>query len=74
MNVTDVSEAALPPFLNAQGAARLLRCTRKAIYARAERGQLPGVVRDGRRILVRTKVLVDWLCQQGASSPQGVLR
>jgi excisionase family DNA binding protein len=34
-------------------AAALLRTTAKAIYTMIERGQLPGVVRLGRRVLVR---------------------
>ncbi len=34
-------------------AASLLRTTAKAIYTMIERGQLPGVVRLGRRVLVR---------------------
>jgi excisionase family DNA binding protein len=37
--------------------ATYLRTSRKAIYAMAERGQLPGVVRLGRRLLVRRTAL-----------------
>lgn len=33
--------------------AAFLRTTRAAVYAMVERGQLPGVVRLGRRVLVR---------------------
>ncbi len=44
--------------------AGLLRTTRKAVYAMAERGQLPGVTRIGRRLLVRRDVLLDWLDQK----------
>jgi len=34
--------------------AKLLRTTPKAIYTMIERNQLPGVVRLGRRVLVRS--------------------
>ena len=44
--------------------AELLRTSRKAIYAMVERGQLPGIVRIGRRVLVREDALPDWLCQK----------
>jgi excisionase family DNA binding protein len=43
--------------------AALLRTSRKAVYAMVERGQLPGVVRIGRRVLVLEADLVQWLRQ-----------
>jgi excisionase family DNA binding protein len=43
--------------------AGVLRTTRKAIYAMIERLQLPGVVRVGRRVLIREDALLDWLRQ-----------
>lgn len=67
--VTDVG--ALPFFLTADEAAALLRTTRKAIYARAERGLLPGAVHDGRRILVRRDELLRSLSEGRATSPGG---
>ena len=48
--------------------ADLLRTSRKAVYAMAERGQLPGVTRIGRRLLVRRDALVDWLDQKRTPS------
>ncbi len=48
--------------------AEVLRTTRKAIYAMAERQLLPGVVRIGRRLLVRRDDLLDWLRESRASS------
>ena len=48
--------------------AALLRTTRKAIYVMVERGQLPGVVRIGRRVLIRTPELLDWLRQKSTPS------
>ena len=38
-----------------------LRTTPKAIYTMVERGQLPGVVRVGRRVLFDESELLDWL-------------
>ncbi len=58
----------LPIYLTVDEAADLLRTTRKAIYVRIERGQLPGVKRIARRILIRTEDLLSWLDQQGTSS------
>ncbi|WP_248346290.1 helix-turn-helix domain-containing protein [Anaeromyxobacter paludicola] len=50
--------------------AVLLRTTRKAVYTLAERAQLPGVVRLGRRLLFRRETLVEWLSEKsGAPSP-----
>ena len=62
------STAELPQFLTADEVAALLRTSRKAIYAMVERGQLPGVTRVGRRVLVRAEELVDWLNQSRVPS------
>ena len=59
-----------PVLLTPTEVAELLRTTPKAIYAMAERGQLPGVTRIGRRILVRRDDLLDWLDQKRVSSPR----
>jgi excisionase family DNA binding protein len=48
----------LPYFLTPEEAASLLRTSRKAVYCMVERGQLAGVVRVGRRVLVRRDVLL----------------
>jgi excisionase family DNA binding protein len=64
----------LPFLLTADETAVLLRTTRKAIYARAERGLLPGVLRDGRRLLVRRDDLLSWLNERRAASPGGKRR
>ena len=60
----------LPPFLTADETASLIRTTRKAIYAMAERGLLPGVTKVGRRVLVRRDDLLDYLRQKSAPSPE----
>ena len=60
----------LPTLLTSQEVADLLRTSTKSIYAMVERGQLPGVLRIGRRLLVRRDALVDWLDQKDAPSPK----
>lgn len=60
----------LPIYLTPDEAADLLRTTRKAIYVKIERRQLPGVTRIGTRILIRTRSLLDWLDRECASSLQ----
>ena len=66
--------AAASLLLTTDETAALLRTTRKAIYAMAERGSLPGVVRVGRRLLVRRDVLLESLCERRAASPGGSRR
>ncbi len=58
----------LPVLLTADETADVLRTSRKAIYVMAGRGQLPGVTRIGRRLLVRRDALVDWLDQKRTRS------
>jgi excisionase family DNA binding protein len=65
---------AAPALLTAEEAAALLRTSRKAIYAMAERHQLPGVTRIGRRLLVRRDDLLSWLDERRAASPGGTRR
>ena len=59
---------AVPTLLTVSDAATVLRTSRKAVYAMIERRQLPGVVRIGRRVLIRQDNLVEWLCQKSAPS------
>jgi excisionase family DNA binding protein len=47
-----------PFLLTVPEVASLLRTSRKAIYCLIERGQLAGIVRVGRRVLVRRDVLL----------------
>ncbi len=60
----------LPRLLTATEVGDILRTTPKATYAMIARGQLPGVVRIGRRVLVREDELLDWLDRSRASSPK----
>jgi excisionase family DNA binding protein len=57
-----------PVLLTPSEVAELLRTTRKPIYSMVERGQLPGIVRIGRRVLVREDALLDWLRQKSTPS------
>jgi excisionase family DNA binding protein len=59
---------AMPLLLTVDDAADLLRTTRRAIYAMLERRQLPGVIRIGRRVLIRSAELLEWLDQKRAPS------
>jgi excisionase family DNA binding protein len=60
----------LPILLTVEEAAEILRTTRKGVYVMVARGTLPGVTRLGRRVLVRSDVLLNWLSQRSAPSPQ----
>lgn len=59
-----------PNLLTPAEVADALRTTKRAIYAMVERAQLPGVVRIGRRVLVREDVLLEWLDQKRAPLPK----
>lgn len=59
-----------PVLLTPNEVAQLLRTTRRAVYAMLERGQLPGAVRLGRRVLFDRHELLHWLHQKRASSLQ----
>ena len=67
MNV-DQREKDLPFLATVDETAALLRTTRKAIYSMIERRQLPGVTRIGRRVLIRTPDLLNWLRQKSTPS------
>lgn len=64
----------MPVLLTPTEVAELLRTSRKAIYAMIERTQLPGIVRIGRRVLIRQDALVDFIDHSSASSPQETRR
>jgi len=48
----------------------VLRTSPKAIYSMVERGQLPGVTRIGKRVLIRQDALLQWLRQKSTPSPE----
>ena len=66
MSTTSLSN--LPPLLRVDEVATLLRTSRRAVYAMIERGQLPGVTRIGRRVLVFRDDLIVWLDEKRAMS------
>ena len=63
-----------PVLLTPNEVAELLRTSRKAIYSMVERGQLPGIIRIGRRVLVREDALLDWLRQRSTPSLERLQR
>ena len=64
----------LPVLLTPTEVAELLRTSRKAIYAMIERAQLPGIVRIGRRVLIRQDDLLNFIGHNSAPSPQEIRR
>lgn len=67
---TTTSSGRVPLFLTPGEVAEVLRTSRKAIYGLIERKALPGVVRVGRRVLVRRTTLLDSLREKEVSSPE----
>ncbi len=59
-----------PQLMTANEVASVLRTTTKAVYTMVERGQLPGVIRIGRRVLVHRDELLDWLDRSRTPSPK----
>jgi len=57
-------------FLTVVEVAGILRTTPKAIYSMIERGQLPGVRRIGRRVLVKRADLLNFVDHNSAPSSQ----
>jgi len=57
-------------FLTVVEVAGILRTTPKAIYSMIERGQLPGVRRIGRRVLVKRTDLLEFVDHNCAPSPE----
>ena len=58
----------LPVLLDTAQVAEVLRTSKKAVYAMLERGQRPGAIRIGRRVLFREDALLDWLRQKSTPS------
>jgi excisionase family DNA binding protein len=57
-----------PRLLRVEEVADLLRTTRKAVYCMIHRGEVPGVIRVNRRVLVDARTLLSWLDQRLAVS------
>ena len=60
----------LPLLLTVSEVASLLRTSSKAIYSMADRGQLPGITKIGRRLLIHRDDLLEWLDRSRAPSPK----
>ena len=58
----------LPRLLRVDEVADLLRTSRKAVYCMIHRGEVPGVIRVNRRVLVDARALLSWLDQRLAVS------
>ena len=59
------------PLLTVAEVAEVLRTSPAAIYKMVERGQLPGVIRLRKRLLVDREVLVHWVHQNRTPSLTG---
>jgi excisionase family DNA binding protein len=68
MTSTNTTSRQVPVLLTPSEVAVVLRTSRKAVYAMIERVQLPGVIRIGRRVLIREAALLDWLGQKSTPS------
>jgi excisionase family DNA binding protein len=66
----DVDRRPLPQLLTVDETAAVLRTSPKAVYVMAQRGQLPGRIRLGRRMLFDAAILVEWLRQKSAPLPK----
>ena len=62
----------LPPYLEINEVAALLRVTPKAVERMLERHQLPGVCRPRgwKRVLVSTADVIDWIASSASSSTE----
>lgn len=58
----------LPRLLRVDEVADFLRTSRKAVYCMIHRGEVPGVIRVNRRVLVDARALLSWLDQRLAVS------
>jgi excisionase family DNA binding protein len=63
--------AALPSLLTVREVADVLRTSPKAVYAMADRAQLPGVTRFNRRLLVSRDDLFAWLDEKRLAPAKG---
>ena len=71
---TTMNDHAMPVLLTTDEVATLLRTTRKAVYCMADRGQLPGKTRIGRRLLFSRRALVDFIDRKCSAPSDGSIR
>lgn len=60
----------LPILLTVKEVANLLRTSRKSIYNMVERGQIPGAIKIGFRLLFSRNDLLQWLNERRTLSPR----
>jgi excisionase family DNA binding protein len=58
----------LPRLLTTDEVAELLRTSRRVVYEMIRLGQLPGVIRLGRKVLLRRDRLVEFLLEREEQS------
>lgn len=68
MSTESLGSPPLPHLLTTDEVAQLLRTSRKVIYEMIRLGQLPGVIRVGRRVLLRRDRLVEFLLEREEQS------
>lgn len=61
--------APMPHLLNIDEVAKIIRTTRKGVYALIAKGGIGGVVRLGRRVLIDSYELQAWLDEQRVKQP-----
>ncbi len=60
----DSKPSELPRLLTTAEVAKVLRTSRKVVYEMVRLGQLPGVIRLGRKVLVRQDRLLEFLLER----------
>ncbi len=58
-----------PRLIRGAEAIDISRITRKAVYCMIARGEVPGVIRVNRRVLVDGQILLSWIGQRTVASP-----
>ena len=64
------SSTAVSPLMTPDELASWLHCTRRAVYDRVYRGQLPGPVRVGRRLYFLRDRVLTWLREATDPGPR----
>ena len=70
-NVQEQKQQELSPqVLTVDEVAELLRVNRKTVYEAISKGEIPGVLKIGRKIRISRQAVVDWLAGNGQSRPK----
>ena len=67
--ISSTSGQVSSPLMTPEELATWLACTRRAVYDRVFRGQIPGSVRVGRRLYFRREDIIVWLGLASQSPP-----